>query len=398
MPMPPHGGTLTARVATDAERTRLLTEAAHAPRLTVRDARVIADLELLGVGALSPLDGFMGPEDYHAVVEQMRLANDVPWSLPITLPVSRDEAQPIVPQSLAALTDEAGTVLAVMEVASKFAYDKTREATQVFRTTDAAHPGVARLMAQGDILLGGRVTVLTLPNQQEFPSYRLTPTQTREAFRQRGWQRVVAFQTRNPIHRAHEYLQKCALEMADGLLIHPLVGATKQDDVPPSVRMRCYEVLMDKYYPRDRVVLSVFPAAMRYAGPREALFHAIVRKNYGCTHIIIGRDHAGVGQYYGPLDAQKIFDEFSPEELGITPLRFENSVYCTACEGMASAKTCPHDEARWVSLSGTKLRELLSRGEVPPHEITRPEVAQILIEAMKNKGSDPLLLNSTRNP
>ena len=252
----------------------------------------------------------------------------------------------------------------------------------MFRTTDTAHPGVARLMNQGDVLLAGRVTVLNLPHQQEFTAFRRTPTHTREIFAQRGWKRIVAFQTRNPIHRAHEYLQKCALGMCDGLLIHPLVGATKQDDVPPAVRMRCYEALINGYYPKDRVILSVFPAAMRYAGPREAIFHALVRKNYGCTHIIIGRDHAGVGKFYGPLDAQKIFDEFQPGELGITPLCFDNSFYCTACEEMASAKTCPHDETQWVSLSGTKLRELLNRGETPPHEITRPEVAKILIDAM----------------
>jgi sulfate adenylyltransferase len=367
----PHGGELVERAG---ERPADL-ESLETVRLTSRE---LSDLDMLASGALSPLDGFMGREDYESVVESMRVASGLPWALPVCLAV------PEAPKGeRVVLADESGRALAVLDVQDVYSYDKEREAERCFRTTDDAHPGVARLYAQHDRYLAGTVTVFER-REPSFPELHRDPAETRALFAERGWKRVVGFQTRNPIHRAHEYLTKCALETVDGLLIHPLVGETKSDDVPAAVRVQAYDALIERYYPQDRVVVSSFPAAMRYAGPREAIWHAICRKNYGCSHFIVGRDHAGVGDYYGTYDAQLVFDEFEPHELDVEPMFFEHSFWCKACGQMATAKTCPHSGDDHVFLSGTKVRELLSQGQLPPAEFSRPEVAEILIEAYRN--------------
>ncbi|GBD38325.1 Sulfate adenylyltransferase [bacterium HR37] len=379
----PHGGKLVSRILEGEEREEALKRVRELKSIFV-SSRVISDIELISNGAMSPLEGFMGREDYESVVRDMRLKNGLPWSIPITLPVEKDVSKEIKEGQDIALLDTLGNPIAILHTEEKFTYDKKREAKEVYKTTDENHPGVKVLYSQGDVLIGGKISLVNLPSDIEFIEYRLTPLQTRCSFIERGWKRVVAFQTRNPIHRAHEYLQKCALEIVDGLLIHPIVGETKSDDVPADVRIRCYEVLIENYYPKDRVMLSVLPAAMRYAGPREAIFHAIIRKNYGCTHFIVGRDHAGVGNYYGTYDAHRIFDNFKPEEIGITPLFFEHAFYCRRCLGMATTKTCPHPAEFHLHLSGTKVRELLKAKKDLPPEFTRPEVARILMEAYES--------------
>jgi sulfate adenylyltransferase len=378
----PHGGTLVNREVTGIERETLIEAATEMPALRL-NAREISDLEMIATGAYSPLEGFLGAADYRSVCANMRLANGVAWPIPITLSVTSAEADTLGEGRDVALYQDAH-LLGVLHLAEQYHYDKGREAELVYRTRDLAHPGVSTLYQQGELLLGGRISLLNRQRDPAFPNYRRDPAETRSVFRQRGWRRVVAFQTRNPVHRAHEYIQKCALEIADGLLLHPLVGETKADDIPADVRLRSYEATLTHYYPATRTVLSVLPAAMRYAGPREAVFHALIRKNYGCSHFIVGRDHAGVGNYYGTYDAHYIFDEFEPEELGLTPLFFEHTFYCRSCGAMASTKTCPHDTSVHLTLSGTKVRELLSAGELPPVEFSRPEVAEILIEAERS--------------
>jgi len=378
----PHGGKLVDREARGAERETLLRASATLPSVTI-NARAEADLELIAIGALSPLEGFLGEADYLSVRDNLRLANGLVWSIPITLSATAEEHAKLNVGEDVALRTRDGKLVAVLHLAEIYSYDKQREAEAVYGTREDKHPGVQVLYSQGEYLLGGKVTVLAHPNGHEFKQYRYTPAQTRALFTEKGWQRIVAFQTRNPVHRAHEYIQKCAMETVDGLLLHPIVGETKADDIPADVRLRAYEAILDNYYPKDRTVLGVLPAAMRYAGPREAIFHATIRKNYGCSHFIVGRDHAGVGNYYGTYDAQKIFGNFTPEEIGITPMFFDNTFYCRKCDGMASLKTCPHDQSHHVSLSGTKVREMLTNGEIPPIEFTRPEVAQVLIEGFR---------------
>lgn len=382
--MAPHGGLLVNRMLRGDERARAIARAGRLKKIALSPVN-LADLELLAVGVISPLTGFMRQSDYESVVNLMRLANGLVWSIPITLAVSRVLAQTLSVGEEIALTEPDGQLVALMQLAEKFEYDKGLEAEKVYRTTEEKHPGVARLYRQGDYYLAGQVDVIDLPKNLEFREFRHTPVETRKLFAARGWKRIVAFQTRNPIHRAHEYIQKVALEIVDGLFLHPLVGETKADDIPADVRMRSYQELLRDYYPPDRVILGVFPAAMRYAGPREAIFHALCRKNYGCTHIVIGRDHAGVGKYYGTYDAQKIFDQFKPEEIGIAPLLFEHTFYCKRCGQIVSAKTCPHGEQDHLILSGTQVRQMLERGEMLPVEFTRPEVAKVLVEGMKEK-------------
>jgi sulfate adenylyltransferase len=378
----PHGGVLVNRDLTGAVRDAALDRSRSLPSL-VLGPTAVSDLELLAIGGFSPLTGFMTSAEYRSSLHDMHLTSGVVWPIPVTLAVSSDEAKGLREGQEIALCEPGGRVLAILTLAEKYTYDRQIEAQKVYRTTEEKHPGVARLYAQGDVLLGGDVSVVNRPANATFPQYRFEPAQTRAMFAERKWKRIVGFQTRNPTHRAHEYIQKSAMEIVDGLYFNPLVGETKSDDVPASVRMLSYERLLENYYPKDRVVLGVLPAAMRYAGPREAIFHAIMRKNYGCTHFIVGRDHAGVGSYYGTYDAQHIFDEFQPGELGITPLFFDNTFYCRRCGGMASSKTCPHDASNHVTFSGTKVREMLGRGEVPPPEFTRPEVAEVLIAGMK---------------
>jgi sulfate adenylyltransferase len=380
----PHGGKLVNLIVPDARKKELEQAASKMTRIALQD-REQCDLELLAVGAMSPLAGFVGEADFHGICDKMRLTGGLPWSMPITCSVDKAKADRIAIGSQVALTDEKDRLLAVLTVAEKYHHDKKKEAEKAYGTSDAAHPGVAIVMQQGDVCLAGKLEVLTPRHSPEFAEYRLTPAQTRAAFEERGWKRVVAFQTRNPIHRAHEYIIKCALEIVDGLLVHPLVGETKKDDIPADVRMKCYDVLLKNYFNPKNSLLSVWPAAMRYAGPREAIIHALVRKNYGASHFIVGRDHAGVGEYYGTYAAQEIFDEFSREELDIIPVKFEHTFWCNKSGSMASDKTTNSTKEQRVFLSGTKVREMLLAGQRPPVEFTRPEIADILIESMKTK-------------
>jgi sulfate adenylyltransferase/3'-phosphoadenosine 5'-phosphosulfate synthase len=378
----PHGGALQIRLAPAARAAELATEAATLPSLEL-DAWALSDLELLAGGGLSPLSGFMREGDLVAVADRMRLSDGMVWSLPILLPVSEEQARGLKTGERVAL--RAGKdALAVLTVSETYAYDRAWLAAEVYSTRDEAHPGVARLLQQEPYAVAGAVDAFRLPDAP-FEKYRLVPSQTRAIFREKGWRTVVGFQTRNPVHRAHEYLQKVALEQVDGLLLHPLVGETKEDDIPATTRMRCYESLIDHHYPADRVQLAVFPASMRYAGPREAIFHAIVRKNYGCTHFIVGRDHAGVGSFYDTYAAQRIFDEFAPDEIGIEILKFEHSFFCRACGQMATTRTCPHGDDVRLILSGTRVRQMLHAGEPLPVEFTRPEIAAILLEEERSR-------------
>jgi sulfate adenylyltransferase len=375
----PHGGSLVDRIATPAEADAIRDRAGRLPAL-VLDPRELADLELLATGAASPLTGYLGAADYHSVVERLRLADGTVWPLPLTLAVDDDVREHLTPGGEAALFDSKGRLWGVVQVREIFERDPLEESRLVYATEDPTHPGVAYLLSRPRNLVGGPVLVLPLPDDLPFAEHRLTPRQLRDEIQSRGWRRVAGFQTRNPIHRAHEHLTKLALEFADGLVIHPLVGETKNDDVPASVRFRAYEVLVEKYYPKGRTLLAAFPAAMRYAGPREALFHALVRKNYGISSLIVGRDHAGVGKFYGPYEAQEIFDRFTVQELGVTPLKFEPTFYCRPCDALASPRTCPHDAATRLDLSGTRVREILRAGGRLPEEFTRPEIAEILRE------------------
>lgn len=378
----PHGGKLVNRELDAKEIDQIWSKLNELPKIKL-NAREQSDMEMIAVGAFSPLTGFMKREEYESVIDNMRLLNGLPWTIPITLSTSEDNAGELSVGKDVALIGQSDRAVAILHLEEKYNYDKEKEALQVYGTDEVEHPGVAYLKECGDVLLGGEIFLLEREHKNDFKENRLDPLESRQLFKDKGWRRIVGFQTRNPVHRAHEYIQKCALETVEGLFLHPLVGETKSGDIPADVRMECYKVLLDRYYPKDRVVLGVLPAAMRYAGPKEAIFHAIIRKNYGCTHFIVGRDHAGVGDYYGSFDAHYIFDEFDPRDLGITPLFFDYTFYCKSCGGMASYKTCPHDSKEHIALSGTKVREMLRNGELPPSEFSRPEVATLLIESMK---------------
>ncbi len=372
----PHGGILINRIAEGKRKEELENKAQGLFKLQIED-RYTSDLLMIAIGGFSPLKGFMGKADAESVINKMELANGLVWSIPILLPV-KDSSAIKVGQEIA-LTDSNNTVIAVMNVSEKFDLELDNYTTKVYKTNDPAHPGVKAVLDGGNHYIAGEIELLNRPvgeNVQE--QYKLDPSMSRAEFEKRGWKTIVAFQTRNPIHRAHEYLLKCALESVDGLFIHPLVGETKSDDVPAMTRMDCYQVLMDNYFNLKHTTLGVLPAAMRYAGPKEAVMHAIIRKNYGCTHLIIGRDHAGVGNYYGTYEAQEVVDSVA-DKLGIIPVKFEHTFYCKACGNMASTKTCPHTSEHHVMLSGTKVRDMLAASQRPPVEFSRPEVADILI-------------------
>jgi sulfate adenylyltransferase len=380
----PHGGQLVDRLGERPDGVEQI-------EIVTLTSREVSDLDMLATGALSPLEGFVGKDDYASIVSTLRLSKESGghvFSIPITLSVPRASAKDLARGKEATLVHD-GEIVGTIEVSEIYDFDRAREAELVYRTTDAAHPGVKWLLSRGDeVAVGGKITLARRTIRRAFAAHHRDPSEVRALLAERGWRRTVAFQTRNPIHRAHEHLLRSALETVDGLAVHPLVGETKDDDVPADVRVRAYETLLAKYFPADRVLLTVFPFAMRYAGPREALLHAIARQNYGFSHFIVGRDHAGVGSYYGTYDAQRIFDEIEPGELAIVPIFFEHSFWCNGCGQVASSKTCPHDKSHHLVLSGTKVREKLARGEGLPVEFTRPEIAAILAEAYAAKAAN----------
>jgi sulfate adenylyltransferase len=383
----PHGGKLKTLLLKDEELKEARRRAKSLPlvRMTSRERD---DLIMMGIGAFSPLEGFMGKADWKAVCGGLKLTNGTFWPIPITLSVTKEEASGLREgQEVALVDDEAKKLMGTLAVREKYTINKTYECRQVFKTADAKHPGVAKVMAQGDVNLGGLVNVFSEGNYPEkFRSLYATPEETRRLFERKAWKTIAALQLRNPMHRSHEYIAKVALEIFDGLFIHQLIGKLKPDDIPAEVRAKCVDVLVKHYFPRNRVIQKGYPLEMRYAGPREALLHAVFRQNYGATHLIVGRDHAGMGEYYGPYESQEIFDQVPPDALLIKPLKIDETFYCHTCEGMASAKTCPHGGDHHLVLSGTKLRKMLSEGRRPPQELGRPEVMDVLIDYYRRAG------------
>jgi sulfate adenylyltransferase len=383
----PHGGKLK-QLLESGEYARTAIEEANGLKKVFVSSKEMSDLIMLGIGAYSPLDGFLCREDYESVVEDMRLSCGTLWPVPITLAVTEEVASAVREDDRIALYGAGEKEpLATMLVKDKFDYNRKNEAIKIFRTDDERHPAVQKLMQQGGTYLGGPVTVLSEGGYPENFAEYARPEETRAIFQKRGWRSVVAFQTRNPMHRSHEYITKVALEVVDGLLIHPIVGRLKEGDVPAEVRMRCYRAIVDNYYPKQRVIVKVYPMEMRYAGPREAVLHAIIRQNFGCTHFIVGRDHAGVEDYYGPFDAQKIFDTLDRNDIAIKPLKMDWTFWCERCGQMASSKTCPHPDEDHLVISGTELRRMLSGGSTPSVKFSRPEVLDILRDYYSKKGS-----------
>ncbi|MGA2586068.1 MAG: sulfate adenylyltransferase [Candidatus Aminicenantales bacterium] len=372
----PHGGKLIERALIGAKKKEALGKAKNLPRIEL-NAESVGDVENIAAGVFSPLEGFMGSEDFRSVLNQMRLSNDLPWTIPIVLDIEKSEADKLRVGSDAVLVNETGDPVAILHLEEKYGCDREEMALKVFGTTDAAHPGAARVRGMKDILLAGKID-LVQESSTPFVRYRLSPRETRVLFKEKGWRTIVGFQTRNTPHIGHEYVQKTALTFVDGIFINPVIGKKKKGDYKDEIILASYEELIKTYFLKERAVMAILQMEMRYAGPREAVHHAIIRKNFGCTHIIIGRDHAGVGNYYHPYAAQDIFEEFP--DLGIVPLFFRSFYYCKKCQSVVNDKICPHPAADQIQFSGTKIRDLLLRGEYPPAELVRPEVAKIIMD------------------
>ncbi len=380
--VPPHGSDeLMPLLLPETERAETLRRAKTLKQVPMT-SRETSDFLMLGMGAYTPLTGFMGHDDWRGCCADMKLAGGLFWPIPITLSCTQELADSIAVEEEVALVDaDSGEVMGTLEVTEKYKIDKAFECEHVFRTADPKHPGVAKVMGQGDVNLAGRVTAVSegvYPQLYKGLYYR--PAETRALFTDKGWSRVAAFQTRNPMHRSHEHLAKIAIEICDGLLIHQVLGALKGGDIPAEVRVKAIDALTEQYFVPGTYIQAGYPIEMRYAGPREALLHAVFRQNFGCSHLVIGRDHAGVGSYYGPFDAQHIFDQLAPGSLVIQPLKIDVTFYCYKCGGMATARTCPHSNDERLQISGTRLREMFSNGEKIPEEFSRPEVVAVLQE------------------
>jgi len=373
----PHGNKLVGRVLNEKEKEKILANIDKYEKIVVDDD-MIFDIKNIARGAYSPLEGFLSKDGFESVVEKMRLSNGLLWSIPIILDIDEKKRKKLEVGQGILLTDNNDKPIARMLIKDIYGYDKARFADKVFKTEDEAHPGVMHLKNQKDILIGGEIDLIDT-SKEPFNKYHLEPKETRYLFKEKGWNTVVAFQTRNAPHMAHEYLQRCALEMVDGLFINPVIGKKKKGDFRDDVILTAYEALIKNYYPRERVVMSILPMRMKYAGPREAIFHAIVRKNFGCTHFIVGRDHAGVGKYYGTYDAQEIFETI--EHMGIHIMKFDHSFFCKRCQAFATIRTCRHEPSLRVNPSGTRIREMIRSGKMEEEHLIRPEVLNAIKES-----------------